>query len=86
MKHPEFLKKIDWKLLREQKDVLNRAVNIHRRMRKYTFERERWMQYEDHKEKEEAFEGILHLIDTIQDYAVDSMGMSEEEIFNLTEE
>lgn len=30
-------------------------------------------------------DGILHLIDSIQDYAVDELGMDEEEVFNFTE-
>lgn len=29
----------------------------------------------------ESLEGILNLIDAIQDYAIDAMGLSEEEVF-----
>jgi len=33
-----------------------------------------------------SIQGILNLIDTIQDYSVDVMGLSEKEVFNLLEE
>lgn len=32
--------------------------------------------------KDEHIDGIIALIDSLQDYAVDVMGMSEEEVFN----
>lgn len=32
------------------------------------------------------FDGILHLIDAIQDYAVDVMGIPEKEVFNITDD
>lgn len=36
--------------------------------------------------KLEALEGIIVLLDSIQDFAVDVMGKPESEVFNLTEE
>jgi hypothetical protein len=67
---PEFLTKIDWKLLREQKIMLLKC-------QKY-----RHFNYKD----EEYLQGIINLIDSIQDYAIDEMGISDKEIFNITSE
>jgi hypothetical protein len=61
--HPEFIKKIDWRLLREQKGYLLRKSNPH--------------SYE---------KGLIHLIDSLQDFACDEMGLTEKEVFNLNEE
>lgn len=38
------------------------------------------------EEQEYALTGIIHLIDAIQDYAVDVMGVPENEVFNLSED
>lgn len=55
---PEFIKKIDWGLLREQKDwLLNQHIS------------------------DEAV-GLLELIDNLQDYAVDELGIDENIVFN----
>ena len=57
---PEFLSKMDWKLLREQKQyLLDTGIET------------------------EPMEGIINLIDSIQDYAVDGLGLSEKKVFNL---
>lgn len=54
---PEFIKNIDWELLREQKEwLLNNG-------------------------SDEAM-GIAHLIDAIQDYAADELGIDENIVFN----
>lgn len=37
-------------------------------------------------EQWEALSGIIHLIDAIQDYAVDVLGYDKNEVFNLTQE
>ena len=34
----------------------------------------------------ETLSGLLGLVDDIQDFAVDEMGMNENEVFNLEEE
>lgn len=63
MEHPEFIAKIDWELLREQKKNLINACK-----RCYNLN------------------GILYLIDELQDYAVDVMGIDEDTVFNLKED
>ena len=37
-------------------------------------------------EQYEALEGVINLIDAIQDYAVDVLGYDKNEVFNLTQE
>ena len=69
MTHPEFLTKIDWKLLREQKHAIMYAAAD---------------TIDDHYR--EHLDGVVALIDVIQDYACDEMGISEKEIFNLNPE
>ncbi|HDY66662.1 MAG TPA: hypothetical protein ENH85_02600 [Candidatus Scalindua sp.] len=66
-KHPRFMRGIDWKLLRDQKKTLL------------------YIDPYDHMSKEEkgAITGVIHLLDAIQDYAVDSMGKRNREVFNL---
>lgn len=68
--HPEFLTNIDWKLLREQKRDL-----YHIAISK---------NYMDPLNR--SLNGILHLLDSLQDFAVDEMGISEEEVFDLNPE
>lgn len=67
---PLFIKNINWKLLREQKEVL---VNI---------------VYSDLliTTMSNQLEGIVHLIDALQDYAVDYMRLSDKDVFNLENE
>jgi len=65
MKTPYFVEKIDWLELRNQKRLLLETINND-------------AVSPEHKE---ALEGILSLIDAVQDYAVDEMGMSEEDVF-----
>ena len=61
-----FLEKIDWKLLRDQKAILLAMVT-------------------ELEEKEPArsqtLQGIIHLIDSIQDFAVDKAGTPERTVF-----
>lgn len=60
---PEFLLKMDWKLLREQKQyLLDTGIET------------------------EPMQGVIALLDAIQDYAVDSMGLSQKKVFNLPKE
>lgn len=70
MEHPEFIKKIDWKLLREQKQTL---LEI-REMSDFI------------SQDYNSFDGLIHLIDALQDFACDEMGLAEKEIFNLNSE
>jgi hypothetical protein len=74
---PEFIQKIDWELLKGQKTVLLKIID------------------EIEKQKQpiailtvpietaEALNGILHLIDSLQDYAVDECGLDEKKVFDL---
>jgi len=64
------LSKINFKELRQQKDILIRMIQS-------------WGEADDEYQQWEAGEatGILQLIDAIQDHAVDKMGISENEIF-----
>ena len=68
MTHPEFLTKIDWKLLRKQKKICLKFID---------------RGYELGHKTPDAVRGLIHLVDAIQDYACDEMGLSEEEVFNL---
>jgi len=61
---------MDWKLLREQKlDLLN-VIDLHQRKTD-----------EAKKRQISSLFGILHLIDSIQDEAVDVDGLDESEVF-----
>jgi hypothetical protein len=71
---PEFLQKIDWKLLKEQKLKLVYLMN------------HAGCTIELQDDDSIAIEGIVELIDAIQDYATDVMGLSEKKVFNLTPE
>lgn len=65
---------VDWRLLKGQKDILIHMI-------------EDWSQSDDPIQKENAkeVEGILNLLDSLQDYAVDTLGKSEKEVFNIDE-
>lgn len=71
---PEFIQKIDWKLLREQKQAVSNLINRTR----CTIELE--------EDDSNALEGIVHLIDALQDYAADEMGLGDKIVFNLPED
>jgi hypothetical protein len=60
---PEFLAKMDWKLLRKQKLLLLATINNDA----------------VDPEHKEGLEGILNMIDSMQDYAVDELGIDEAE-------
>lgn len=64
------LNQIDWSLLRNQKTLLLETINNN-------------AVSPMHKK---ALEGILHLIDAVQDYAVDEMGISEMHVFDFEQE
>ena len=71
---PEFLAKMDWKLLRKQKLTLLETIDdMEKRNAEY------------YKDSIEDLTGILHTIDAIQDYAVDELGIDEAEWDNLEE-
>ena len=78
---PEFITKIDWELLKEQKRILLENIIAHRRTKDVAFKKEYWNLYETAKEREEALDGILHLIDALQDYAADELEIDDDIIF-----
>lgn len=64
--NPEFIQKMDWNLLRKQKCSLIKVI------------------YDEKKGKGNDAEdliGILHILDAIQDYAVDELGIDEITVF-----
>jgi hypothetical protein len=63
---------VDWKKLREQKDILISMIQD-------------WGESDDPDQRRDAeeVEGILNLIDRIQDDAVDRLGISSTEVFNF---
>ena len=68
--HPEFIKKIDWQLLRNQKNSLLHIIN------------DGFIPDEDIKND---LIGILSLIDAVQDYAVDEMNLNENDVYDFRE-
>ena len=70
MSNKKILRGINWELLREQKlDLLN-VIDLHQSETD-----------EAAKKQTESLTGILHLIDRIQDTAVDEEGYDEKEVF-----
>jgi hypothetical protein len=67
MKTPYFIENIDWTDLRTQKTLLLETINND-------------AVSPEHKE---GLEGILALIDALQDFAVDEMGISEMHVFDF---
>ena len=70
METPEIIKKIDWTDLRTQKTLLLQTINND-------------AVSPEHKE---GLEGILALIDALQDYAVDVMDVDPMHVFDFEEE
>jgi len=73
MKPYEF-DKIDFPMLKEQKIHLLEVIDIVEKSNVVS------------QDQYDSLTGILHLIDSIRDYAVDELGYDENEVFNLTEE
>lgn len=59
---------MDWELLRQQKETLLLMTN------------NQFMVQSEY----EAVEGIINLIDAVQDHAVDVLGLDKNIVFNLT--
>ena len=64
------IEKIDFKKLKNQKQILINMIQD-------------WGESDDPHQKSDAndVEGLLSLIDSIQDYAVDVLGMKESDVF-----
>tara|TARA_R110002033_G_scaffold163982_1_gene201147 strand:- start:65 stop:376 length:312 start_codon:yes stop_codon:yes gene_type:complete len=69
IKKGDILRKIDYPKLKKQKIAVLQLGE----------------QFDNDSMNGEALGGIVNLIDSIQDYAVEVLGRSEEEIFNLEE-
>ena len=69
---PDCIKNIDWKLLRKQKRTLLKTIIE--------------MDKGDDNPDVDDLDGILHLIDNLQDYAVDVLGLPEHEVMLLSDE
>jgi len=69
---PEFIKKIDWKLLREQKLALLSVMKLSR--------------FRYYPTYIEPLEGIINLLDALMDYASEDMGLGDKVVFNLPED
>lgn len=69
------LNNIDWQWLREQKHTLLTIIAEKRSVHLIEVE-----------EQVDDLEGLVSLIDSLQDYAVDELGIPEEEVFNFENE
>jgi hypothetical protein len=70
----EFFLAIDWPLLREQKKTLLGMIDM---VEEFDTD---WQSEVDN------LKGVLHLLDTLQDHAVDIVGIAEEVVFAHTED
>lgn len=82
---PEFLTKIDWEDLKGQKSVLLTLLEVIENTKPQPVKSEgsEMVVILVPKEMTNALNGILHLIDSIQDDAVDKFGMDENKVFDL---
>lgn len=73
MKNP--IEQIDFEQLKEQKAILLNVIMD-------------WGEADDEPQREDAekLTGLLHFIDSVQDYAVNALGKEEGEVFDLTDE
>lgn len=69
---PHFIKGIDWELLKTQKASLLATIT--------------YLENNKVPQLPEDLEGILSLIDALQDYAVDELDVPENTVFDLTED
>jgi len=75
VKNTIVIKDIDFDMLKKQKTILINMIQD-------------WGEADDENQKKDAkeAEGIIYLIDAIQDYAVDKLGMKESDVFNIDKE
>jgi hypothetical protein len=85
---PEVLKKIDWTDLRGQKSVLLKLIDVieNTKPQPVKFEGSDMVAILVPKDATDALDGILNLIDALQDYAVDEMGVNGIHVFDFEEE
>lgn len=72
MNTPNFIENIDWSELRQQKTQLLDTIT--------------WLSNFPANNIAKDLDGILHLIDHLQDYAVDELGINENHIFDFEKE
>ena len=72
----ELISGINWKLLKKQKKSLLETID-------YMGRKNMVSSGKHYKELVDDLTGILNLVDTIQDYAVDTLGIDENEVFDL---
>lgn len=83
---PEFLTKMDWKLLKNQKQDLIDSIEDFKIESKEAFSAGEEQLAERYNDQIESLTGILHLIDSIQDYTLDTLKINESDVFNSIEE
>jgi hypothetical protein len=76
------IKKIDWSELRGQKTVLIKLADVIRDTKPQPVNGDMVLILVP-KDAEDALDGIINLIDSIQDYAVDEMGIPEIHVFDF---
>lgn len=80
---PDFLKNINWSLLKDQKDdILELITDLHYEAKQAVSAGETGIK-DSAIQKASSLEGIVSLMDAIQDYAVDVLNKKEEEVFNI---
>lgn len=83
---PEFILRIDWKLLREQKfQIIDLIERLEGDGIQYKKDGETGLAKET-KRDVDSLNGIISLIDSIQDYSIEELEIDEKEIFNLEED
>jgi hypothetical protein len=86
METPKFIQNIDWGLLKTQKFDLFQTIEdleLEAKNAKSAGEKELGDRYIN---QVNSIHGIISLIDNVQDYAVDELGMDENTIFELESE
>jgi hypothetical protein len=85
---PEFIRKIDWSDLRGQKTVLIKLADTIRDTPPQPYKKDgvEMTIIMMPKDTEDVLEGILGIIDAVQDYAVDVLGIPEIHVFDFEEE
>lgn len=77
---------IDFSSLKEQKDDLLQSIEDFKLEAKEADSAGEPELAERYLKQADSIIGIIHLIDAIQDHAVDNCGLPENEVFNLTED
>lgn len=80
---PEFIKNIDWQLLKDQKnDLLTTIIDLAYDAKEANKAGEEKLASRLTKQSQ-SIQGIINLIDSIQDYVVDELNIPEKEVFEF---